>query len=191
MAWGATIVNKSPPPSLIHYNNYSLPWNLDNSVYSILALSLNQLYTLMMQQYSLPMVQYIPFYWFILICIYHFYSVFLIGLLFLFFYSFCGRFGSWWAVTYLSSGWCSAADYVHAFRTFGAQTVWVDDTLKVLFRKGLNPEMQLELACRDEGRNLHQFIDLDIRIDNLVHTRRPRRPSPALNSSPVEEQESM
>ncbi len=59
----------------------------------------------------------------------------------------------------------SAADYAVVFCTLAAQTVWVDDTLKVLFRKGLNPELQSELACRDEMRILDQFIDLPICID--------------------------
>ncbi|XP_051563312.1 uncharacterized protein LOC127446447 [Myxocyprinus asiaticus] len=50
-----------------------------------------------------------------------------------------------------------------------------DNTLKLLFRQGLNTDVQSELACRDEDRTLDQFIDLAIRIDNLIRSRRPNR----------------
>lgn len=43
----------------------------------------------------------------------------------------------------------TAAEYALTFRMLTTQTNWVEDTLKVLFRKGLNPNLQLELACRD------------------------------------------
>jgi len=55
--------------------------------------------------------------------------------------------------------------------------VWVDDTLKLLFRQGLNSDLQSELACRDEDKTLDQFIDLAIRIDNLIRSRRSYRPT--------------
>ncbi len=75
----------------------------------------------------------------------------------------------------------SAADYALSFHTLAAQTGWRDaDPLKLLFRKGLNSELQSELACRDEGKTLEQFIDLAIHIDNLLCSRRPPRPSLAL-----------
>ncbi len=41
------------------------------------------------------------------------------------------------------------------------------------FRRGLSHELQAELACRDEGRTLNQFIELAIQIDNLLRARRP------------------
>ncbi len=56
-----------------------------------------------------------------------------------------------------------------------AQTTWVEDTLKLLFRKGLNAELQSELACRDEGSTLSQFIELTIHLDNLIRSRRTVR----------------
>ncbi len=72
----------------------------------------------------------------------------------------------------------SAADYALSFRTLAAQTGWRDaDPLKLLFRKGLNPELQSEITCRDEDKTLEQFIDLAIRLDNLLRSRRPPRPS--------------
>ncbi len=78
----------------------------------------------------------------------------------------------------LSQGRRTAADYALSFRTLAAQTTWVEDTLKLLFRKGLNTELQSELACRDEGRTLSQFIELTIHIDNLICSRRTTRSAP-------------
>ncbi len=75
----------------------------------------------------------------------------------------------------LRQGRSTAADYALSFRTLSAQTGWTDDPLKLLFRKGLSTELQSELACRDEGRSLDQFIDLAIQIDNLVGSRRQPR----------------
>ncbi len=75
----------------------------------------------------------------------------------------------------------SAADYALSFRTIAAQTGWPDDPLKLHFRRGLSAELQSELACRDEGKTLDQFIDLAIRIDNLLRSRRQLR----FSSAPV------
>lgn len=55
----------------------------------------------------------------------------------------------------------------------------------------MNPELQSELRCQDEGRNLDQFIDLAIHLDNLIHSGRPPRVPPALNISVTEELEPM
>ncbi len=64
------------------------------------------------------------------------------------------------------------------FRTLAAQTGWRDaEPLKLLFRKGLNHDLQSELACRDEGKTLEQFINLAIRLDNLLRSRRLPRSS--------------
>lgn len=76
----------------------------------------------------------------------------------------------------LTQGRSTAAEFALQFRTLAAQTNWVEDTLKLLFRKGLNLELQAELACRDEGRSLTSFIELAIHIDNLIRSRRPLRP---------------
>ncbi len=78
----------------------------------------------------------------------------------------------------LSQGRRPAAEYALLFRTLAAQTIWVEDTLKLLFRRGLNLELQSELACRDEGRNLNEFIDLAIQVDNLIRARRSTRATP-------------
>ncbi len=78
----------------------------------------------------------------------------------------------------LSQGRKPAAEYALLFRTLAAQTIWVEDTLKLLFRRGLNLELQSELACRDEGRNLNEFIDLAIQVDNLIRSHRSTRATP-------------
>jgi hypothetical protein len=101
----------------------------------------------------------------------------------------------------LSQGKLTAAEYALNFRTLAAQTTWVNDTLKAIFRRGLTHELQSELACRDEGRDLDEFINLAIQIDNLVRSRRashrsvsaPRHiPSPrASETLPVDATEPM
>uniref|UniRef100_A0A4W5LSR2 CCHC-type domain-containing protein n=1 Tax=Hucho hucho TaxID=62062 RepID=A0A4W5LSR2_9TELE len=85
----------------------------------------------------------------------------------------------------LSQGRNTAAEYALTFRTLAAQTDWVESTLKLLFRKGLSLELQSELACRDEGRSLNQFIELTIQIDNLIRSRRPLRTVPTSTQYPV------
>lgn len=67
----------------------------------------------------------------------------------------------------LCQGKSTAAEYALTFRTLAAQTDWVESTLSL--------ELQSELACRDEGRSLNQFIELTIQIDNLIRSRRPIR----------------
>lgn len=87
--------------------------------------------------------------------------------------------GEWLLV--LSQDKKTAAEYALTFHTLAAQTNWVEDTLKVLFRKGLSHGLQSELACKDEGRNLDQFIELAIKLDNLIRSRRSSvRQSPRL-----------
>lgn len=68
----------------------------------------------------------------------------------------------------LRQGGSSAADYTLSFCTLAAQTSWEDGPLKLLYCKGLNTDLQAELACLDEGKSLSQFMDLTIHIDNLM-----------------------
>ncbi len=91
----------------------------------------------------------------------------------------------------LSQGRRTAAEYALSFRTLAAQTTWVEDTLKLLFRKGLKAELQSELACRDEGSTLSQFIELTIHLDNLIRSRRPVRSVPRSPSKSHEAVEPM
>ncbi|KAL0164214.1 hypothetical protein M9458_039967, partial [Cirrhinus mrigala] len=75
----------------------------------------------------------------------------------------------------LRQGRRTAADYALDFRTLAAQSGWNDGPLKLHYRKGLNSDLQVELACRDEGLSLNQYIDLSIRIDNVMRARKPYR----------------
>ncbi len=59
----------------------------------------------------------------------------------------------------------------------------MEDPLRVHYRKGLNHDLQTELACRDEGRSLDNYIELSIQIDNLLRARRSTTRS-ALGASP-------
>ncbi len=93
----------------------------------------------------------------------------------------------------LKQGRNTAAEFALAFRTLAAQTGWPDDPLKLHFCWGLRPEFQTELVCRDEGKTLAQLIDLAIRINNMICSRRPSRGSTfrSLSSPVVPEQEAM
>ncbi|KAI2645023.1 Retrotransposon-derived protein PEG10 [Labeo rohita] len=61
------------------------------------------------------------------------------------------------------------------YRPPAAQSGWNDRPLKLHYRKGLNPDLQVELACRDEGLTLEQYIDLSIRVDNVMRARKSSR----------------
>ncbi|KAL0202757.1 hypothetical protein M9458_000775, partial [Cirrhinus mrigala] len=76
----------------------------------------------------------------------------------------------------LRQGRRTAAEYALDFRTLAAQSGWNDGPLKLHYRKGLNSDLQVELACRDENLSLNQYIDLSIRVDNVMHARKPSRP---------------
>ncbi|KAK3552970.1 hypothetical protein QTP86_029624, partial [Hemibagrus guttatus] len=65
-----------------------------------------------------------------------------------------------------------AADYAIKFRTLVAQSGWNEAALWAVFREGLNPVLQTELACREDATSLTQFIATAIRLDNLLHEHR-------------------
>ncbi|KAK3538285.1 hypothetical protein QTP70_034770 [Hemibagrus guttatus] len=71
----------------------------------------------------------------------------------------------------LRQGSDTAADYAIKFRTLAAQLGWNDASLRAVFRAGLNPELQTELACRIEASTLSQFVATAIRLDNLMRQR--------------------
>ncbi|KAK3509790.1 hypothetical protein QTP70_011158, partial [Hemibagrus guttatus] len=58
----------------------------------------------------------------------------------------------------LRQGSDAAADYAIRFRTLAAQSGWNDVSLWAVFRAGLKPELQAELACRTEDTTLSQFV---------------------------------
>lgn len=91
----------------------------------------------------------------------------------------------------LNQGRKTAVEYALNFRTLAAQTTMDIDTQKTVFRRGLSPELQSELACREEGKDLNGFIELTIQIDNLMRARRntnrnPGRTAPAATADESE-----
>ncbi|KAI2650806.1 Transposon Tf2-6 polyprotein [Labeo rohita] len=80
----------------------------------------------------------------------------------------------------LQQGRRTAAEYALDFGTLAAQSGWNDGPLKLHYRKGLNADLQVELACRDEGLSLNQYINLSIRIDKVMRSRKPGRSFPAM-----------
>ncbi|KAK3512454.1 hypothetical protein QTP70_013004 [Hemibagrus guttatus] len=72
----------------------------------------------------------------------------------------------------LRQGSDSAADYAIKFHTLAAQSVWNDAVLWAVFREGLSPALQTELACRADATSLSQYIATAIRLDNLLHQHR-------------------
>ncbi|KAK3506443.1 hypothetical protein QTP70_017060 [Hemibagrus guttatus] len=68
----------------------------------------------------------------------------------------------------LRQGSGSTADYAIKFRTLAAQSGWNDAVLWAVFRAGLNPALQMELACRVEVTSLMQFVATAIHLDNLL-----------------------
>ncbi|KAK3524750.1 hypothetical protein QTP86_002459 [Hemibagrus guttatus] len=71
----------------------------------------------------------------------------------------------------LRQGSEAAADYTIRFRTLAAQLEWNDAALWAVFRTGLNPTLQTELACHMEATSLSQFVATAIRLDNLQRQR--------------------
>ncbi|KAL0152565.1 hypothetical protein M9458_052288 [Cirrhinus mrigala] len=76
----------------------------------------------------------------------------------------------------LRQGRRTAAEYALEFRTLAAQSGWNDGPLKLHYRRGLRPDLQVELACRDEDLSLNQYIDLSIRVDSILRARKTSRP---------------
>ena len=71
----------------------------------------------------------------------------------------------------LEQGDRTVADYSLVFRTIAARSGWNDRSLLTVYRRGLKPDIQSELACRDDDLTLDQLMELAIRLDNLLRTR--------------------
>uniref|UniRef100_A0A3B1JYM9 Gypsy retrotransposon integrase-like protein 1 n=1 Tax=Astyanax mexicanus TaxID=7994 RepID=A0A3B1JYM9_ASTMX len=83
----------------------------------------------------------------------------------------------------LKQGQKPVASYALEFRTLAAGSGWNNAALINVFRCGLNPDVQRELACRDDSLTLDQLISLSIRLDQLL-SRRPKT-SPRTQHTPV------
>ncbi|KAI4901477.1 hypothetical protein NFI96_000625 [Prochilodus magdalenae] len=96
----------------------------------------------------------------------------------------------------LRQGARSVADYALEFRILAAGSGWNEPPLIVVFRNGLRPEIQIELACRDDKLSLDDLISLAIRLDHCKEgsSATPRTPlssnlvsdhrSPAIQTRP-------
>lgn len=54
------------------------------------------------------------------------------------------------------------------FRTLAADSGWNEADLKVLYRQDLNPDVIVELTCRDDAAFLDSLTDLSIKLDKLL-----------------------
>lgn len=79
-----------------------------------------------------------------------------------------------WLLTMKQGSRC-VAEYALEFCTVVARSVWNEPTLRTVFRQGLNPNIVTELACCDEQLALDSLIDLTIRLDHLLQSRRTVR----------------
>ncbi|KAK3561332.1 hypothetical protein QTP86_030630 [Hemibagrus guttatus] len=68
----------------------------------------------------------------------------------------------------LCQGSDSAANYAIKFRTLAAQSAWNVAALWAMFRKGLSPVLQTELACWEDATSLSQYVATAICLDNLL-----------------------
>ncbi|KAJ7997627.1 hypothetical protein DPEC_G00214090, partial [Dallia pectoralis] len=68
----------------------------------------------------------------------------------------------------LKQGNRTVADYALEFRTLAAGCGWSETALLTVYRRGLRPEVQTELACRGDITVLNEFINISISIDNLL-----------------------
>ncbi|XP_053499602.1 uncharacterized protein LOC128619445 [Ictalurus furcatus] len=67
------------------------------------------------------------------------------------------------------------ADYALEFRTVAARSGWNQPALKAMFRRGLNADIVTELACRDDQLTFDSLINVAIRLDRLLRSRRSLR----------------
>lgn len=63
----------------------------------------------------------------------------------------------------ITQGNHTAAEYAIEFRTLVAQSGWNDISLKAVFQRGLNTELQTELACKGENSSFSEFVTLAIK----------------------------
>uniref|UniRef100_A0A672NT97 CCHC-type domain-containing protein n=1 Tax=Sinocyclocheilus grahami TaxID=75366 RepID=A0A672NT97_SINGR len=77
----------------------------------------------------------------------------------------------------MSQGNHLAADYAVEYRTLAAQSGWNDVSLKAVFQRSLTQELQAELACKGKTSTFSEFVNLAIRIDNLMRNAPKRIPA--------------
>lgn len=77
----------------------------------------------------------------------------------------------------LKQGSDSAAGYSVRFRVMAAGSGWDEPALIAVYRKGLNPEIQIELVCTNEGINLDQLDSASLeQRTKTVELNQPKTP---------------
>ncbi len=86
--------------------------------------------------------------------------------------------GGWWA-TFIPPSERRLSCWLCTIIPHARCTNWMGGcrSSQTCLPQGSQPELQSELARHDEGKTLEQFIDLAIRLDNLLRSRRQPRPS--------------
>ncbi|KAI4874420.1 hypothetical protein NFI96_032055 [Prochilodus magdalenae] len=85
----------------------------------------------------------------------------------------------------LRQGSASAVDHSLTFHTLAAESGWDKKALKGIYHQSLNESLKSELACRDEPLSLSQLIQLSIKLDNMIRSRRHHTPHSFNIQSPV------
>lgn len=75
-----------------------------------------------------------------------------------------------------------AAEYAIKFCTLTMQSGWNVIALQAVFREGLNPALQAEMADKDTNMTLSQYNSTAIRLDNLSSSLQPMHSSPTFDS---------
>ncbi|KAK3512014.1 hypothetical protein QTP70_027615 [Hemibagrus guttatus] len=86
----------------------------------------------------------------------------------------------------LSQGRRLAADYAIEFRMLTAQSGWNDVSLKAVFQRSLNIELQAELACKGEDHSFSEYVTLAIKIDNLMRSTHAQIKSASMRNIPTQ-----
>jgi hypothetical protein len=85
----------------------------------------------------------------------------------------------------LQQGRNSAAEYALEFLNMAARSGWSEAALLTVYRRGISRELQSELACRGDLRDLNKCIRMSISIDHHIADRRrtlpPRNLKPSLS----------
>lgn len=74
----------------------------------------------------------------------------------------------------LHQGSHPVTDYTVKFHTLAALSEWNDLALVAMFREGLKPKLQAEMAFRKSHTMLLDYIHTAIHLDNLLHQQHDR-----------------
>ncbi|KAK7433421.1 hypothetical protein Landi51_13952, partial [Colletotrichum acutatum] len=69
----------------------------------------------------------------------------------------------------------SASKYASEFRQITSKLDWGNEALMAAFYRGLKEEVKDELSRQDRPEELHEYIDMTVKIDNRLYERRLER----------------